>query len=246
MSSQIKNSTVLCFLRLHSNLVLCNKGFLEWIGNFRLFGKKCNGCKRVIYPEDWIRKAPVDIVYHLSCFYCIVCKRQLSTGEKFAMYHGSVYCIAHYDELLADPLDNSESGIKYHLTQLRYKALVVDISPVSFINNVADVCKLWALSMSTRLLFFKNVLMELPHPTQPQMFPQLQISTIQTTCTLKKLLLHIKINVLKKYNYILLYSSTDYTVYYTVYIIIIYIQLYIRRFCHLPLGGRNCMFLHCS
>ncbi|XP_045108455.1 LIM/homeobox protein Lhx1-like isoform X1 [Portunus trituberculatus] len=48
---------------------------------FRRFGTKCSGCLQGISPQDLVRKAR-DRVFHLKCFTCCVCRKQLSTGEE--------------------------------------------------------------------------------------------------------------------------------------------------------------------
>ncbi|XP_050686691.1 LIM/homeobox protein Lhx1-like [Eriocheir sinensis] len=45
------------------------------------FGTKCSGCLQGISPQDLVRKAR-DRVFHLKCFTCCVCRKQLSTGEE--------------------------------------------------------------------------------------------------------------------------------------------------------------------
>ncbi|TEA35947.1 hypothetical protein DBR06_SOUSAS810054, partial [Sousa chinensis] len=48
---------------------------------FRRFGTKCAGCAQGISPSDLVRKARGK-VFHLNCFTCMVCNKQLSTGEE--------------------------------------------------------------------------------------------------------------------------------------------------------------------
>lgn len=47
----------------------------------RKFGTKCAGCAQGISPSDLVRKARSK-VFHLNCFTCMVCNKQLSTGEE--------------------------------------------------------------------------------------------------------------------------------------------------------------------
>lgn len=70
----------------------------------------CSGCMRTVYPEDWVRFADssMSAVYHLACFSCISCKRQLSTGEQYGVVNEAVYCLTHYNELLSDPSEQSK------------------------------------------------------------------------------------------------------------------------------------------
>ncbi|KAL7032771.1 hypothetical protein ACKWTF_007397 [Chironomus riparius] len=48
---------------------------------FRRYGTKCSGCGNGIAPSDLVRK-PRDKVFHLNCFTCCICRKQLSTGEQ--------------------------------------------------------------------------------------------------------------------------------------------------------------------
>lgn len=48
---------------------------------FRRFGTKCGGCAQGISPSDLVRRARSK-VFHLNCFTCMMCNKQLSTGEE--------------------------------------------------------------------------------------------------------------------------------------------------------------------
>src|SRR6218665_1894785 len=50
----------------------------------RRFGTKCGGCSQEISPNELVRRAR-SRVYHLKCFTCLVCRKQLSTGEELYM-----------------------------------------------------------------------------------------------------------------------------------------------------------------
>lgn len=58
------------------------------------FANKCPKCKRLISPNDWIRRT-CDHVYHLTCFSCHTCERQLSTGEEYALEGEYILCKTH-------------------------------------------------------------------------------------------------------------------------------------------------------
>ncbi|XP_072043955.1 LIM/homeobox protein Lhx5-like [Amphiura filiformis] len=48
---------------------------------FRRYGTKCAGCSSGIMPSDLVRRAR-NKVFHLNCFTCMICRKQLSTGEE--------------------------------------------------------------------------------------------------------------------------------------------------------------------
>ncbi|CAF2491971.1 unnamed protein product [Rotaria sp. Silwood2] len=84
-----------CFLK--GLQVLCRQDY------YKHFGNKCSKCGRHIQPSDWVRRAR-EHVYHLACFACNTCKRQLSTGEEFALQSSHVLCKTHF----IDPNETNE------------------------------------------------------------------------------------------------------------------------------------------
>ncbi|XP_074030021.1 LIM/homeobox protein arrowhead isoform X2 [Leptinotarsa decemlineata] len=89
-----------CFIR--DRAIYCKTDYAN-------FGAKCSICTRGISSSDWVRKAR-DHVYHLACFACAACHRQLSTGEEFALHEERVLCKAHYLEILDGGTTSSDDG----------------------------------------------------------------------------------------------------------------------------------------
>ncbi|XP_075280215.1 LOW QUALITY PROTEIN: LIM/homeobox protein Lhx4 [Opisthocomus hoazin] len=87
----------------------------------RRFGTKCTACQQGIPPTQVVRKAQ-DFVYHLHCFACIICSRQLATGDEFyLMEDGRLVCKEDYET--AKQNDDSEAGAKRPRTTITAKQL---------------------------------------------------------------------------------------------------------------------------
>ncbi|KRY82745.1 TBC1 domain family member 13 [Trichinella pseudospiralis] len=90
-----------CYLK--EDKVFCKMCYqrieLTEVSFHRQFSVKCDRCNQVIQSNHWVRRAR-QYVYHLACFACDSCQRQLSTGEEFALQDSRVLCKQHYMELL--------------------------------------------------------------------------------------------------------------------------------------------------
>lgn len=59
---------------------------------YRRFGTKCTGCCQGILPEDYVRWAR-NKPYHVSCFKCMECHKELSTGDElYIMNDNWIFC----------------------------------------------------------------------------------------------------------------------------------------------------------
>ncbi|KAM6986046.1 LIM homeobox transcription factor 1-beta-like [Aplochiton taeniatus] len=78
----------------------------------QLFATKCSGCLEKIAPTEFVMRA-MESVYHLGCFCCCVCERQLCKGDEFVLKEGQLLCKVDYErekELLSSVSpENSDS-----------------------------------------------------------------------------------------------------------------------------------------
>lgn len=64
---------------------------------FRRYGTKCSVCDVGIAPSETVQRA-LGRVYHLACFTCLVCHKELSTGDRFYLTkEGKVLCKDDYE-----------------------------------------------------------------------------------------------------------------------------------------------------
>ncbi|XP_067894189.1 LIM homeobox transcription factor 1-alpha-like [Heterodontus francisci] len=63
----------------------------------RIFAAKCSGCLEAIPPTEFVMRAQKS-VYHLHCFCCCVCERQLQKGDEFVLKEGQLLCKSDYEK----------------------------------------------------------------------------------------------------------------------------------------------------
>ncbi|KAI8423453.1 hypothetical protein MSG28_012585 [Choristoneura fumiferana] len=67
--------------------------------NAMLFGTKCDKCGSSFSKNDFVMRAKTKI-YHIDCFRCCACARQLIPGDEFALREGgALYCREDHDVL---------------------------------------------------------------------------------------------------------------------------------------------------
>lgn len=56
-----------------------------------------------MYPFSFV--TPLQF-YHLHCFACSACEKQLVPGELYTVNSGKLFCKRDYEQLYHDPLDS--------------------------------------------------------------------------------------------------------------------------------------------
>ena len=62
----------------------------------RLYGIKCAKCSIGFSKNDFVMRARSK-VYHIECFRCVACSRQLIPGDEFARREDGLFCRADHD-----------------------------------------------------------------------------------------------------------------------------------------------------
>ncbi|XP_036952525.1 insulin gene enhancer protein isl-2b isoform X2 [Acanthopagrus latus] len=89
--SQYLDETCTCFVR--DGKTYCKRDYV------RLFGIKCAKCNLGFSSSDLVMRAR-DNVYHIECFRCSVCSRQLLPGDEFSLREDELLCRADHSLLL--------------------------------------------------------------------------------------------------------------------------------------------------
>lgn len=92
----------LTYPNIYCTYILCNWCIIFVINwafffIFRLFGTKCDKCGSSFSKNDFVMRAKSKI-YHIDCFRCSACSRQLVPGDEFALRDGgALYCKEDHD-----------------------------------------------------------------------------------------------------------------------------------------------------
>lgn len=88
---QFLDESCTCFVR--DGKTYCKRDYV------RLFGTKCDKCGSSFSKNDFVMRAKSKI-YHIDCFRCAHCGRQLVPGDEFALREGgALYCKEDHDVL---------------------------------------------------------------------------------------------------------------------------------------------------
>ncbi|XP_039951942.1 insulin gene enhancer protein isl-1 [Bactrocera neohumeralis] len=88
---QFLDESCTCFVR--DGKTYCKRDYV------RLFGTKCDKCGNSFSKNDFVMRAKTKI-FHIECFRCSACARQLLPGDEFALRDGGIlYCKEDHDVL---------------------------------------------------------------------------------------------------------------------------------------------------
>lgn len=91
-----------CFY--HNQKLICCKDYSTVSSSLR-----CTKCHRSFHRNDWTRRT-CEYIYHLTCFTCYQCGRQLSTGEEYGVKKNQILCKEHLIERKEQCKGNRYSG----------------------------------------------------------------------------------------------------------------------------------------
>ncbi|XP_076325653.1 insulin gene enhancer protein ISL-1-like isoform X2 [Tachypleus tridentatus] len=95
---QFLDETCTCFVR--DGKTYCKRDYV------RLFGAKCAKCNTGFSKDNFVMRAKKK-VYHVECFQCMACSRQLVPGDEFALRDDGLFCKADH-EVLEKAINNKK------------------------------------------------------------------------------------------------------------------------------------------
>ncbi|ROT82310.1 putative insulin enhancer protein ISL-1-like [Penaeus vannamei] len=94
---QFLDETCTCFVR--DGKTYCKGDYV------RLFGAKCDKCGSVFTRTDMVMRARSKI-FHLDCFRCRCCGKQLLPGDEFALREDGLFCRFDFDAIKEEARDH--------------------------------------------------------------------------------------------------------------------------------------------
>ncbi|KAI7814442.1 insulin gene enhancer protein isl-2b, partial [Triplophysa rosa] len=116
--NQYLDETCTCFVR--DGKTYCKRDYV------RLFGIKCAKCNLGFSSSDLVMRAR-DSVYHIECFRCSVCSRQLLPGDEFSVRDAELLCRADHGLCL----EHGPAGSPLSPRNIHSRALHMAADPVS-------------------------------------------------------------------------------------------------------------------
>ena len=81
-----------------------------------MFGTKCDKCLRSFGKSDYVMRAK-NKIFHLECFRCAACEKQLVPGEEFSLRHDELFCKDDsLDSCKKDSIENNNTILHQHNT----------------------------------------------------------------------------------------------------------------------------------
>ncbi|XP_074651020.1 insulin gene enhancer protein ISL-1-like [Tubulanus polymorphus] len=100
--NQYLDESCTCFVR--DGKTYCKRDYL------RLFGQKCTKCFIGFSKSDFVMRAR-NKIFHIDCFRCVACSRQLIPGDEFALREDGLFCKADHEVVeRAGSLENSNGS----------------------------------------------------------------------------------------------------------------------------------------
>ncbi|CAH1786602.1 unnamed protein product [Owenia fusiformis] len=98
-----------CFSK--AGMILCKNDYL------RLFGTSgtCSACALAIPASEFVMRAQSN-VYHLKCFQCITCHKQLVMGDRFGLVNNNLVCEQDYSKYTKSGSSSTNSRGQHKMT----------------------------------------------------------------------------------------------------------------------------------
>ncbi|KAK7595301.1 hypothetical protein V9T40_013126 [Parthenolecanium corni] len=107
-----------CVTRLQTSLRRLdsiNRQFERFARQNGLFGTKCDKCSASFKKNDLVMRAKTKI-YHMECFKCDACQKNLRPGDEFALRQDGLFCKEDHEELSSKSINNENNNNNNNIT----------------------------------------------------------------------------------------------------------------------------------